>query len=206
LYIIIVKTILKEKKMFKMSKWKDQKGSLVEVPPPKIPQESFPSIPVPQPEVYTSKDIVIDEEYVALSKKLGTTCGEITKIQRSKEVEEFKKFLHGLKIITYSSEDVERFMDNEVKRLHQRNWDWCPLRESDYTGSSYGSYLYQKPVPITALQKVEKIIENYHSPQNLYFYVSDFNVERPDPFLAVQICGELIVIDHWDEPTFRINT
>jgi hypothetical protein len=162
-------------------------------------------VPVPQPVEYIPQDIPVDEEYEKLAEKLGATTWEMTKVKNRREVEEFKKFLHNLKIITYPLEDVKRFMDNEAKKVNKR-WDWQPLRDCDRSDSMYAPFQYQKPVPFSALQKVEKIVENYHSPQNLNFYVSDYEEIRPDPFLAVQIYGEYIVIDHWDEPTFRINT
>lgn len=83
-------------------------------------------------------------------------------------------------------------------------WNWHPLRKQDKKAIDNGSPVYKHPVPMPVLMTIEKICDRM---PDAAFFVTDYEVKDPDPFLLVThkelgIEGGY-VIERWDEPSFR---
>jgi hypothetical protein len=80
---------------------------------------------------------------------------------------------------------------------------WLPFREKDRKGAGNGHHqLYEREVPLHALQKIDRVEAEFPEAP-ISFWVSDYKVERPDPFLMMKVCQNETarwVIDVWDEP------
>ena len=121
-------------------------------------------------------------------------------------------------ICVYPYDKVSAYLDAlvEVEKKRRKNrelvWCWKSLRKSDvgklqptrWEGNGLiVRQQYAAPVPLQALQLVQKITTRF--PKGVYSYVSDIAVPRPDPFLAITAPGlPWFVIDHWDEPAFNL--
>lgn len=113
-------------------------------------------------------------------------------------------FLYREGMSVYKNSDVFAYM-NKIAGGNSK-WDWYALRDVDKKNPN-GNYIhdrYQKPVPLSALQKVEKLVKGLPD-LDLRFIVTDYTADHPDPFLAVCVkpWGQIIVIDCWDEPDFK---
>jgi len=63
--------------------------------------------------------------------------------------------------------------------------------------------VYEKPVPMSALLLVKKIRALIPTAD---FYVSDYAVLNPDPFLMFTVNGgPVYIVAHWDEPEFDLT-
>ena len=175
------------------------------------------SVEVPRPVQYAPKDIVVDSEYEQLAAQVGFYPSILE--QREEEIrrEKFLAFLNSQHILVYPLKDVRNFLDAEVKRLNRDildpfdklKWSWVNLRN------------YSEPVPISTLQIIKRILDNYvgsycdtkdldsarhYNHSKFDFFVSHYHVQKPDPFLMVEFGSMQFVIDHWDEPMFRKTT
>lgn len=145
---------------------------------------------------------------------------EYLKEQNDLNRRRFLHFLQAEEIPHYDLQVVVEYMNWTIKHAKglegQKVWVWKPLRQIDQvlvtprTGQSWSASengtvmhgrLYNKSVPAEAQRYIPRITKQF--PQAA-FLVSDYEVVKPDPFLAVvgpQI--PLTVIDFWDEPMFR---
>jgi len=127
---------------------------------------------------------------------------------------------HGFKIFDFDK--VDTYLYN--KALQQKagtRWVWKPLRTRDHdwlqnTGLTYRQFdgfgyvdnvKYVHAIPEKTLDKIACLIDEM--PEAL-FLVSDYEVIKPDPFLAVTTADmleahRLFIIDMWDEPGFGEN-
>jgi hypothetical protein len=124
---------------------------------------------------------------------------------------------HGLPL--YDSKKVDEYLYNQA--LHMKahtQWVWKPMRneDSNVPSVSYGSTtqgtriypaVYDKAVPERVLEDVACLISDA-ADLNLIFLVSDFEVIKPDPFLAVSTekllrQGKIFIVEQWDEPGFN---
>jgi hypothetical protein len=171
---------------------------------------------------------VVDEmaqEYRALATELGIETGPI---DAETEDAKFKAFLSQEAILVYPMKQVSDFLSQHVP--DGKVWGWWPLLKRHTSpqfeagadgvwraslaamdvrfvrgnGAVNRAEPYSKPVPYAALCTVKKILAQF---PNAEFYVSDYAEKRPDPFLAVRLRSgaELMVIEHWDEPTFGLK-
>lgn len=167
---------------------------------------------VPEPMDLTAfAEATTIESYLELAGKIGFSNGSTLRLQ-------LVECLRTNGIQVYPFEKVEKYLGELVWRKRESQpglvWCWKPLRFEDV--GALGTEIsqtrdghisrsqYHNAVPIHALQKVETIVSGMPD-KSVHFYVSDYEVPHPDPFLAVAGVGfSMIVIDHWDEPDFKL--
>lgn len=140
--------------------------------------------------------------------------------------EQLLMFLAENDIPIYDYAEVDKYLIHEAEK-QKKYWIWRPLRERDkpkdwinieghYANGStesawraHGSYRrdesayrpYDKAIPIHILQDVKKIQDRFKD--KLSFFVSDYDVPKPDPFIMVTALDVgTIIFGVWDEPAF----
>lgn len=170
------------------------------------------------------------EEYVALANKLGVAVGGLTRTTTLESV------LQDEHVRVFPLKSVERYMDRQTPK--GKVWGWMSVRALDYErakgyvtfgyNDKNGRFLtgtYEKPIPFPVLltmDKIEAAMSHLPVEQRPAFFITDYAVPSPDPFLMVAVPGvgmmqephpngELwhaiegacFVIERWDEPSFR---
>ena len=154
------------------------------------------------------------EEYTNVAEEIGFTSPALV----SDKIRAYLR-THGGRV--YDLEQVEGFLAQHAPKRegYYSSICWTALRYEDYENKDkldlnrmYGDccvYLngggYRRPVPLPALYLVRDIEQNVGKAE-ASFFVSDYLVAKPDPFLAVaprQNITDLTVIFHWDEPNFK---
>jgi len=184
-----------------------------------VPPE--PEMPEPEP-VVVDADLV-DREYRRLARKLrvATSSSLDAKLCRLLQREE---------ILVYPLDKVQTFLRHKARH---RNVVWKALRKVDLKrvafrvdgswhaepelqldsdqrqkGADFRTSIYRHAVPIQALKVVEKVEKamGLLGRRDVAFFVSDYEVPKPDPFLMIAGCGleRHYVVFHWDEPGFRV--
>lgn len=152
----------------------------------------------------------VDAEYLALAGELGIESPAVLQAR-------LETFFAEEHIEVYPLDKVAAYMQNlALKESTPGNrlvWVWKPLRQQDAlnggagpgfppTGGSISAALYPKAVPFPVLLTVKRIMERFGAA--VKFFVSDYEVRKPDPFLMVTAPGlPQYVIERWDEPAFR---
>lgn len=135
--------------------------------------------------------------------------------------EQLKRFLGESNIPIYDYGEVDQYMA-VLAEEQKMAWIWRPLRKCDRPNTGWngretqgtteydghGSYHdlkryrpYDKAVPAHILRHVKKIQDKFGD--NVKFFVSDYAVPNPDPFIMVTAEDvEKIVFGVWDEPGF----
>lgn len=141
--------------------------------------------------------------------------------------EQLYRFLNENKIPTYDGDEVDKYLAAHAEQ-EEKVWIWRPLREcdqpegwhwegreSEVLGISewegHGSYRndwnyrpYEKAVPIHILRHVKKIQDKFGD--RVLFFVSDYAVPDPDPFIMVTALDvNKIIFGVWDEPGFSTS-
>ena len=120
----------------------------------------------------------------------------------------------------YDYAEVDKYLTHKAKQQGEI-WISRPLRKRDkreswrlaghdaMNGWGHGGYIgnnwtyrpYDKAVPINILRDVKKIHDRFQD--NVSFFVSDYAVPHPDPFIMVTaIDVSNIVFRVWNEPAF----
>lgn len=139
-------------------------------------------------------------------------------------------FMAEQKIRRYPLEKVAKYLRFRAKKDGgpYTVWGWKALRSVDAVESVKGSeqawfdrgnvYIpptilthggaiagqYEHAIPLRVLGRVEQFVQQFGD--KVKFLVSDYAVQRPDPFIAVvpsRGVHEPIVFDVWDEPDFK---
>ena len=151
------------------------------------------------------------EEYLALAAKLAIQRVEVDTLY-------IKELLLKNKMIYYSLPTVEQFLHEHCPA--RKEWKWYPVtsydekrRDAMYSatfkeGGHFTLRIYSEKIPFPVLNKIDVLTNSSTAP--LIFMVNHYDAPHPDPFLAVATCammreGKVIVIDHWDEPTFQLD-
>ncbi len=154
------------------------------------------------------------EEYCQVANSIGFSNGSLLEWR-------LKNFLTNEGIQVYDYKKVSNYMDAQIQELNRAineqnnmfHWEWTALRKKDAKvylqnnghlySSEYSGRTYEKPVPYPVLLTVQKIEKEFG--EQVYFFVTDIRkVPLGDPFLAIVISGiEVMVIERWDEPSFR---
>ena len=181
--------------------------------------------PTPQPVAISDGNIFDMVEYKALVAELGVDDSAIRN-------QEFRQFLADEGIQVYDYEKVVAFLDAKVRgeakklRIEYLIWMWKPVnskypvvgRYPQHTDSSISgwivvngnlagsslpsTYIYSRPIPHPVLLTMKKIKDKFGD--QVAFYVSDYEVRTPDPFLMVTGPGlDFYCVERWDEPNFR---
>lgn len=150
----------------------------------------------------------VPEDYDALAKKIGIVARIGSRVDLLQGLTD-----EGISVLSLAS--VEAYLDKKG------SWKWFPLRIVDQqhygyvlpraTATkypfSYGylkAHPYSKPIPYPVLLTVEKLVARFGS--EIQFYVAAID-DYPDPFLGCMLKGggiaPLVVIERWDEPSFR---
>jgi hypothetical protein len=149
---------------------------------------------VPDPYVLNF-DIPDDKmsEYEALSEELGIKNRALDELR-------LKRFLAKEEIPVYPYDRVKRFLDSEVQKLNKKETQNPGLSYYDWSWKS--AKKYTKEIPLSALQMMKRVKDKLPGAK---FAISDYQVVRPDPFLAVWLGNSpFTVIHHWDEPDFEL--
>lgn len=125
---------------------------------------------------------------------------------------------HGFRVYDFTK--VDNYLYRQALRQSARTrWVWKPARAADLKvaqSSSSRYYLkpglgvvfpaqYAKRIPIEALTDMKCVLDSL---KEAAFFISDYEVVHPDPFLAVTTPrlleeGKIWIIDQWDEPGFQ---
>lgn len=124
---------------------------------------------------------------------------------------------HGFQVYDFAK--VDNYLYHEaLKQGTQMRWVWKPMREEDGkalaesgawgTSTEMGrmaSSVYAHAIPERVLEKVECLLTEM---PDAIFFVSDYEVVKPDPFLAVSTRRmlqdhKIFIVDQWDEPGFK---
>jgi hypothetical protein len=148
------------------------------------------------------------DKYWELAQELGIKAGKV--VQRA-----VADFIWAQDIEMYDYEEVFTYLSAIADRDRKR-FIWRPLRDRDRTTlyrlsdlGKHGYYQhdrwecrpYDKPVPFEVLQNVKLIEAKF--PDTLNFFVSDYAVVDPDPFIMCHTWDMTgIVFGVWDEPQF----
>lgn len=115
------------------------------------------------------------------------------------EINKFLHFLDSNGIKVYDKQKVYDFCNRSIgaySRAYMREWS---LRSVDYPPPSRYN-VYNGVLPIEVLRTTRTISRGYPTAK---FRVWDYELHRvADPFLVVDILGQLFVVYHWDEPGF----
>ena len=162
----------------------------------------------------------LPDGYLELAKRVGVVNLAMLRV-------ELLRTFQKLEIPVYPYHKVRKFMAWATREEARKQgmsllsssreglaWYWAPLRDGDQQMLNHeilpftfrGPVVYDKAIPEKALRKVDSLLSDFQWPEKLTFGVTDYAVVKPDPFLAVMLKGstELFVIDHWDEPYFKL--
>jgi hypothetical protein len=162
----------------------------------------------------TAKPLALRElpplEYVALAKSVGV---EGPVVEQAKMLE----MIHNLELHVYDWHKVDDYLYRKALRQGTNvRWVWKPVRSQDtklvsdistLTKENVGmiyAKTYDRPLPVRILKRMKEIECEM---SDAVFLVSDYEVVKPDPFLAITTrslidSGKIWVIDQWDEPGF----
>ena len=170
------------------------------------------------------------EEYMAIAKRLGVTVNGLTRITTLETV------LLDEHVRIYRFKDVISYMDKKTPK--GKIWGWTAVRVVDRNrcGRSVtfgyndvnGRFFpgpYDKPIPFPVLltmEKIENAMAQLPEASRPAFFITDYAVPSPDPFLMVATPGvsqiqqpsasghlwqaleeSCFIIERWDEPNFR---
>lgn len=149
-------------------------------------------------------------EYVALAKSVGV---EGPVVEQAKIMD----LIDSLGLHVYNWNKVDDYLYRRA--LHDETnvrWVWKPVRSLDKTavesanlltkenvGMVYAK-LYARPLPTRILKRMKEI--ECEMPDAV-FLVSDYEVVKPDPFLAITTkdlldAGKIWIVEQWNEPGF----
>src|SRR5579872_4422793 len=126
--------------------------------------------------------------------------------------------IHQADLTTFDYEKVDNYLYRQaLKQGTSIRWVWKPVKESDVetltkdntwsirpgVGLVYPKTYGQK-IPLRALAEMKAVLDKI---PDAIFVVSDYEVVKPDPFLAVTTqkllaAGKIWIVDCWDEPSF----
>lgn len=126
--------------------------------------------------------------------------------------------LNDLGVKLYNAESVSQYLyDKAHDKGANVEWVWKPMRDldansftqvgfsfADAFGGRYSNQLYVHAIPERVVSLASLVLE--HMP-DAKFLVSDYEVRKPDPFLAVTTAkmaaaGKFFIIAAWDEPGY----
>jgi len=129
-----------------------------------------------------------------------------------------RNFLIEQQIPIYNEKEVHDYMA-KLARKKRKIYVWKPLRDIDKENRfqwgevfEHGQYkwfddkqygVYPHPVPIHILNDVKIIHDKFGNEAK--FFVTDYAVKMPDPFILVTLDGiDRIIFGAWDEPGFGV--
>lgn len=149
-------------------------------------------------------------DYVPLAKSAGID-GPVIEQARMLEM------IHNLELHVYDWKRVDEYLYRQALRQGTLvRWVWKPVRTPDIekvapmsllTKEGVGmvdAKLYARPLPVRILKRIKEI--ECEMPDAV-FLVSDYEVVKPDPFLAISTkslldAGKIWIVEQWQEPGF----
>jgi hypothetical protein len=149
-------------------------------------------------------------QYIVLAKSVGVEPEEAELLQA----------IHDADLTIYDFSKVDNYLYRQaLKQKADMHWVWKPVRDADLARivengtvnwqsiANMGvvfAKLYSQQVPMHVLAEMKVILETV---PDAMFMISDYEVVKPDPFLAVttkKLLGadKIWIIDQWDEPGF----
>jgi hypothetical protein len=195
----------------------------VKAPPPVI-RSTIPASPAPAPVLLVEppalpvRPLPVEiraetyalGEYEALCVELGVHPAKLLETK-------LLQFMAKAGMQTYPLDQVGTYLSKLAPRGEV--WYWAALRTQDGMFANrpegYGpdksgdrvKWVYGHPVPLAELRKVKTINDEFNSGERpqVGFFVSDYAVPNPDPFIMVVGRGfSPIVFGVWDEPGFGL--
>lgn len=153
-------------------------------------------------------------EYRRLAEKLNFRVGQTRLV-----TEDLLAFCAEAGIMTYDAEQVAGHMD-QLARAASKPWVWVPMRKtknlrnyefqhrhwvdgrsSMRCGDVVSGRTYDKPIPLSVLYTAEKLVDKF---PEIGLFVTDYEVRKPDPFLAAAFPrSDFVIVEVWNEPTFK---
>lgn len=177
-----------------------------------LPVATAPARPVARPLSAVTLD---DNEYRAYARSAQTVGFEPAALLEDHLTHFFQG--NGINIFPYG--EMAAFLAAKAER-EGKKWHWRPLRKQDaveecwawgdsadhdhYHPRRHECRPYSHAIPLRVLLTVEKIHREFGD--RVKFFVTDFAVPRPDPFIAVWAPDiPRFVFDFWDEPDFEVH-
>lgn len=186
-------------------------------------------LPVPMPQLgnvkasarLISKTSLASASYVKVAVAIGLKSAGVDEAVALDMIDQLE-----IKVYSYKAVD-EWLYASALKMGSDVRWVWKPLRDGDLQASrlamadgsvnqwdvragfgALSTRLYGQAIPERVLNRVAAVLAKM---PDAVFLISDYEVEKPDPFLAVTTKlliqeGKLWIIDQWDEPGFRDET
>jgi hypothetical protein len=156
------------------------------------------------------------DDYHAVAKSIGLSPSASTD-----EADVLEAIEHS-QLHVYDFDKVDGYLYRRALREKSPSrWVWKPMRKSDVKANAAGvktgedgvqidrvGYVsatqYSRVLPMRVMENVKSVLDCL---PDAVFLVSDYEVIRPDPFLAVTTprlleAGKIWIIDCWDEPGF----
>lgn len=129
--------------------------------------------------------------------------------------------IHELDLHVYNWAKVDQYLYRKaLTEGTMMRWVWKPVRSQDLKAANASGWgfkegsgflfkkLYAQRLPLRILARIKQIQDC--EPEAI-FLVSDYEVVKPDPFLAITTkqlldAGKIWIVDRWDEPTFNDGT
>ncbi len=145
--------------------------------------------------------------YTNLARSIGVTIPA--------EEADILQVIYDQELKVYDYDKVDNYLYRKaLTQGTQVRWVWKPIRDKDIkalqstsgrtnVGIIYNA-VYTNKIPMRILQEAKEILDKI---PDAILLVSDYEVIRPDPFLAITTekllnAGKLWIIDQWDEPAF----
>lgn len=151
-------------------------------------------------------------EYLDLAKHIGLDPSASTD-----EAEILEAIQHG-GFHVFDFDKVDGYLWRQgLREKSPSKWVWKSMRRNDWEGlvrdaerrtaiasGTLSTDQYARALPMRIMKDVKAILDCF---PDVKFLVSDYEVIRPDPFLAVTTprlfaAGKIWIIDCWDEPGF----
>ena len=169
------------------------------------------------------------DEYVALATKLGVGQEAVDGSRLHRFCAKHEIPIYDMKRVSGFLDKIQKAANVENKT--DRTWRWSAIKNgydtsnipatSELAPSSehkplimftftfdrarngrVSSEQYRDKIPFAALRLVDQVVTEF---PGAMFFVSELNMPKPDPFLAVKVgMAPLAVISHWDEPGFKL--
>jgi hypothetical protein len=184
-------------------------GGETEMRSAKLPGATL--IQVKQSKHEVPKTVLASQSYMKLAKSINLKSPAI-------DYAEVGEILADHGFLVYDYDKVDSFLYHAaLKQGTNVRWVWKPMRDVDLKNAGGASWqtwdgmgrisgsVYTKAIPERVLEKVACLLDEM---KDAVFFVSDYEVVHPDPFLAVSTPKmleghKIFIVDQWDEPGFK---
>ena len=149
-------------------------------------------------------------QYVSMARSIGAVV--------QADEAELLAAIHEANLETYDFTMVDNYLYRQaLKQGAEMRWVWKPVAEKDVEPLTKANTwrvepnvgivfpkTYSQKIPFRALVEMGLVLDKM---PDAIFLVSDYEVVKPDPFLAVTtlkllVANKVWIVDQWDEPTF----